>query len=427
MFFLAETTQDVSRHRRMFMSFLLMAALLCVVMMVGQEGPAWERVAEGGMTSLPRKESLSLPAKQGAKPRHATLASQLEQQRASEGYATSSGYSPSSTQGNGYSTQQHGAAAAGYSQSSSVVPQYYRQLANKEGAYNRAIAATVRAKASFDVAKKDAVTTKLELETFKKQQALHRAEDVHKAAAYVEVKRAASEERSSKATQRAAEISTKLSKKKKAEAAAQIVRAAQLAQKAKADKDAALREVRAAAAIRAHKNPSAASHATSEGQALSKASAALRAFKSKTEASAKGEVENVRQQVALFRKVKRTKIKAKNAADDAIGAVKAAKRALVLAHQAVGSSSKKRAHEKAIKSQHHAQSVVERSESDAKRAAHEFGVLVRQIEATNRVGMKTAVAAAQSAMKASGTGQSIATKVVENLFKKEIPTQRSNH
>jgi hypothetical protein len=120
----------------------------------------------------------------------------------------------------------------------------------KKRLYKRAIRTAIRAKAALDIATKDAVTRKMEFDTARKREELKQAVNMHKAAAYMEVKRAASEERSAKARANAAELSRKTYKKQRQRMRTEARRAQVLAHAAAADKAVAIREVRAAALIK---------------------------------------------------------------------------------------------------------------------------------------------------------------------------------
>lgn len=347
------------------------------------------------------------PRAQGA----SWITAELTQVASGLGYTahTSTGYSQHTSTGYGYRAP-----------TPPPLPLYYRQLADKQKSYDVAINTAVQAKAAFDVAKRDAVSSKLDLDTFKKKQELHQAVYVHKAAAYVEVKRAASEERAAKATTHAAEVSTKLAARKTAQATKERAHALKLSKQATADKKAALQEIRAAAVIKRSKDPNA-NVAVAQGKAIEKASNTIRAFKKATEAGTHpSDAYNAQRALdkrheTLLNKVESARKHAQAAADRAVSSVDAAKAAATAAVNAPANT-KEQAEKVAKKTRQHAEVIVQHSEADATAAANEFGALVKSIEEANHVGIHSAVVAARKAMKYATMGKDVANSVVKKLY-----------
>lgn len=122
-----------------------------------------------------------------------------------------------------------------------------KALEEKKKHYKAAITNAVKLRAQYDLAKKGAVTSKMELDNFQKERNVQNKLELHKQAAYLEMQRSAAEERSSKAQKKKAELSTKAYQQKKEEANHYQQKAAALLGQARADHAAAMKEVAQAA------------------------------------------------------------------------------------------------------------------------------------------------------------------------------------
>merc|ERR1711907_928474 len=147
-----------------------------------------------------------------------------------------------------------------------------KQLAQKRKAYQNALTAAVNAKAKYDLAAREAVRRKQQLDSFKKHAAKRQAIRVRRKAAYYEVHRAAKEERKAKKIRATAEAKMKLSRKNH--------------QKAAADRAVAIDEVHAAAAITSGNAHSGDPHPRLQGAQLAKFAKSRRVHRAKGWSSA---------------------------------------------------------------------------------------------------------------------------------------------
>lgn len=146
-------------------------------------------------------------------------------------------------------------------------PEIPKQLAQKRKAYQNALTAAVNAKAKYDLAAREAVRRKQQLDSFKKHAAKRQAIRVRRKAAYYEVHRAAKEERKAKKIRATAE-------------------AAALAKKSAADRAVAIDEVHAAAAITSGNAHSGDPHPRLQGAQLAKSAKSRRVHRAKGWSSA---------------------------------------------------------------------------------------------------------------------------------------------
>lgn len=161
-----------------------------------------------------------------------------------------------------------------------------KQLAQKRKAYQNALTAAVNAKAKYDLAAREAVRRKQQLDSFKKHAAKRQAIRVRRKAAYYEVHRAAKEERKAKKIRATAEAKMKLSRKNHQQAAAAMKKAAALAKKSAADRAVAIEEVHAAAAITSGNAHSGDPHPPLQGAQLAKFAKSRRVHRAKGWSSA---------------------------------------------------------------------------------------------------------------------------------------------
>jgi len=245
-------------------------------------------------------------------------------------------------------------------------------LAKHERVYHEAVSNAVQLRAQYDIAKKDAVTKKMELENFKKQRDLAQTVGVHKRAAYLEMQRSAAEARRAKAEQKTAEINAKSSSRRQEHARQQQQRAHALALRAARDRQAALREVQAAAGIQMGK-PLHSGHAVKTAKASTSPTASTTSTQGNKAPGNSGSY--AQQYASLLKRMAHSKHAAQAAAHTASNAVADAKGAASVAftnpaHAAVRQAQAEEAH---------ARKVVQHSETAENEAESEYKRLMGEV------------------------------------------------
>jgi len=122
-----------------------------------------------------------------------------------------------------------------------------KKLAEKEQQFDEATKRAIALKAQYDLAKRAAVSSKRDLTAFKLARIEAHKRYVHKAAAYMEIKKSAVEQKEAQRQAKAAEVATKAAERAQAKALQAQHKARVFNHQAKQDKVAAMREVGMAA------------------------------------------------------------------------------------------------------------------------------------------------------------------------------------
>jgi len=272
-----------------------------------------------------------------------------------------------------------------------------QELGQKEQLYKKAIRRAVKLRAEYKLAKKDAVTKKLELDDYNKKRKLAQVVDVHKAAAYLEIKRSTTEENKAKAQEKSAELSSKTAKQQQKRAEDMQRKAAALSVKASNDRHAALQEVATAATLTSGKPNVPASNIADWGQTVPP-------HRSHPSTSGAAKAPDPRRD-SWIRQLAGSRRTARDAASSAVAATAAAKEAASQAVTNPAQANVKYAQDKTST----ARTLVHNSEKVANRAAKQYKKLAPLVAQGQPLQNRNA--------QSEATGKSIAEDVVSKIFK----------